>query len=85
MDGNDESNTQHTNQKVMEEFLHNVREELDLCDPGETPYLCANLAGEDRFEKIDMEIVRKVIKQKITIGEAIVQLEKELNPNAYGE
>lgn len=70
--------------QVLEEFKRNVREELELCDPHETPHVCANLGATDQFQRIDWVIIQKVLKQRITIGEAIVELENELNPNAYG-
>lgn len=64
-------------------FMRNMAAELDLCDSLETPHVCANLqtpAGRTKIEKL---IVEKVVTGHLSISEAIVQIETELNPNVY--
>lgn len=73
------------NQEVLTEFRQNIRTELDLCDAIQTPFVCANIGTEDGYKKIEQLICAKVIDEKITIGEAIVQIETDLNPQSYIE
>lgn len=72
-------------QEILDEFKKNIRTELDLCDPVKTPYLCANIEDPKAYAKIEALITSKVIAQQLTIGEAIVAIENELNPNAYAD
>lgn len=73
------------NQEVLAEFRQNIRTELDLCNATQTPFVCANIGTEDGYKKIELLICSKVIDQKITIGEAIVEIETDLNPQSYVE
>lgn len=71
------------NKELINAFRSNIAEELNLCDGMDTPYLCANLQSKDGRIKIEKLIADKVINQHISISEAIVQIERDLNPNSY--
>ena len=71
----------------MEENLHEklvraIKEELNLCDSFETPIICQMLNDAGAKEKLISLIIKKVLKQKIEISEAIKQIDGEFNPNA---
>jgi uncharacterized protein YtpQ (UPF0354 family) len=67
---------------ILTDFKNNIKEELELCDPIQTPYVCANTQTEAGYAVLERLLMAKVLNEKITIGEAIVAIEQELNP--YG-
>jgi hypothetical protein len=68
---------------VIEELKNNIRQELELCDPLGTPYICANIENKASYERIEQLIIKKVITAHVTIGEAIIAIETDLNLQSY--
>jgi hypothetical protein len=69
--------------ELLDTLKANVEAELAQCERGETPYICANTQSAEGRQKMVNLIVRRVIEQHITVSEAIVEIEVELNPNSY--
>jgi hypothetical protein len=63
----------------------NIIIELDLCDPIDTPNVCANIGESEGLEKIQSFIIQIILEQRVTIGEAIIIVENQLNINSYDE
>lgn len=70
--------------QILKDFKDNIRLELDQCNSLDTPHVCANISSEEGYRKTEKLIMEKVMTSRLTIGEAIVQIENELNPDAYG-
>lgn len=63
-------------------LIENIKIELDLCDPVDTPYVCANIKTEAGYKKMQDLIISKILQNKVTISEAILECEADLNPNS---
>lgn len=68
---------------LLQEFRNNVKKELDLCDAIDTPLVCSNVKTPQGYLLIRDMVIERVLAQKITISEAIVQIETELDPYSY--
>jgi len=58
-----------------------IEAELELCENRDVPIVCGMLSTEKDKEILIKEIKRRIIQQRITIEEAIVQYDNEYNPN----
>lgn len=57
-----------------------VRASLELCSVQDTPYLCRYYKEGENKESIINEVVERV-KKGYLVGQVIIQLEREMNPN----
>lgn len=55
--------------------------ELDNCEYSDVPFVYNMVQDKDGKEILIKEIEKKVIKQRIFISDAIVQIDNEYNPN----
>jgi hypothetical protein len=55
--------------------------ELDNCEYADVPFVYNMVQDKDSKEILIKEIEKKVIKQRIFISNAIVQIDNEYNPN----
>lgn len=68
---------------VLQALKEQIREQLDLCDPSETPQICAVLSTEKGFDDIEKMIIEKVLYgNDISIANAIVEIENSYNINS---
>lgn len=67
----------------LERLKLNIRIELDLCDATDTPFVCANITTDDDYQKIEHLVIQKILSGKMTISQAIILIEHDLNPNMY--
>jgi hypothetical protein len=67
-------------EQKIEELRELIRASLDLCDPYATPAICLMKASGDGYKKLEENIVNRVVKGS-SISNAILQIEKENNPN----
>lgn len=68
---------------LLEKFNQQVNLMLDECNPDFTPVVCNLISTPEGRDKVFELIRKKVIIEKITIGEAINAIEIEFNPNSY--
>jgi hypothetical protein len=59
-----------------------IYEQLDLCNTEETPTVCRLISTIEGKEKVVTLIKKKIIQQKLTIGQSIVDIELEFNINS---
>lgn len=59
-----------------------IQEQLDLCNMEETPTVCRLISTSDGRKKVVKLIEKKIIQQKLTIGQSIVDIELEFNINS---
>jgi hypothetical protein len=70
---------------ILEQFNTQINAMLDDCSKKYTPTVCNFISTPDGRQRIFELIQKKVIQEKLTIGEAIVSIEQEYNPNSYAE
>lgn len=71
--------------ELLDDLKEQIRQELDLCQSAETPYLCANLGTPAGRALLEKQVLHRVLQGMMTISSAIISLEQELNPNqGYG-
>lgn len=68
---------------AVAKLKENIKIELLTCEPIETPYICKNIGTEEGYGTIEKLILKKIVQEKLTIGESIISIENELNPNSY--
>ena len=68
---------------LLEKFNQQVNLMLDECNTDFTPVVCNLISTPEGRDKVFELIRKKVIIEKITIGEAINAIEIEFNPNSY--
>jgi hypothetical protein len=72
-------------ENLLEQFNTQIDAMLDSCSKKFTPTVCNLISTSEGRQKVFELIQKKVIQQKLTIGEAIVTIEQEFNPNSYAE
>ncbi len=70
---------------IIDELETNIRQELDLCDALDTPYVCANIQTPEAYERIEQLIIKKIITARMSIAQAIIAIEIDINPQSYTE
>lgn len=68
---------------LLEKFNQQINVMLDDCSSDFTPVVCNLISKPEGRDKVFELIRKKVIIEKITIGEAINAIEIEFNPNSY--
>ena len=73
----------------MEDLLTQFNTQIDAllneCTPRFTPTVCNLISTPIGRQKVFELIQKKVIQEKLTIGQAINSIEQEFNPNSYSE
>lgn len=73
----------------MAELLDQFNEKIDLflaeCSAENTPTVCNLISTASGKQKVRELIQKIVIKKKVTIAQAVVEIEMEFNPNSYTE
>ena len=69
----------------LDSLRENIKIELDLCISADTPYVCLNIKTPEGYQKIEDLIIQKILTEQITIGQAIIAVETDLNPNSYDQ
>jgi hypothetical protein len=72
-------------ENLIEQFDTQVNAMLDSCTTLHTPTICNLISTPTGRKKVFDLIQKKVIQEKITIGQAIVSIEQEFNPNSYAQ
>ena len=70
---------------LLQAFNQRINALLDSCSEINTPTVCNLISTPEGRKKVFLLIQKKVIQEKSTIGEAIVGIENEFNPNSYTE
>jgi len=68
-------------ENLMEVLRVRINEMLNDCSSKHTPTVCNFISTEEGKNKIVELIEKKIIQEKLTIGEAINAIEFEYNPN----
>lgn len=68
--------------KLLEVFNQQINAVLNECTPSQTPTVCSLISTKEGREKVFELIQKIVVKQKMTIGEAISSIEMEYNINS---
>ena len=70
----------------LEDALRNsIEQQLQYCDPETTPKLCELLTVEENRDNIKDDVVHYVKKDGLSIAQAIVQVERDYNPNLMND
>lgn len=69
-------------ENLLEKFNEQINALLNECHETQTPTVCNLISSKDGREKIVELIQKKVLREKLTIGEAIVSIEMEYNINS---
>ncbi len=69
----------------IDELKIQIRKELDTCLASDTPTVCATKSDKKGYEQIEQRIIEYVTGNKMTIGDAIITLEREMNPNMLSD
>jgi len=67
---------------LMQQLEEKIEEQLSLCDGTDTPTVCALISTPEGKKKIVELIKKKIIQQRLTIGQSIVDIELEYNINS---
>jgi hypothetical protein len=70
---------------LLEQFNTQINAMLDDCNAEYTPTVCNFISTTEGRQKVFELIQKKVIRENITIGQAINSIEQEFNPNSYAE
>jgi hypothetical protein len=70
---------------LLDKFNQQINAMLDECSNKYTPTVCNMISTIEGRQKVFVLIQKKVIEQKITIGQAINSIEQEFNINSYAE
>jgi hypothetical protein len=73
------------NDIILEKLNQTIINFLNNCSIENTPTVCNFISTTVGKEAIIELIKKKIILQNITIGEAVIQIEREYNPNSYTE
>jgi hypothetical protein len=65
----------------LQEIRSLIEAELDQCNGKDTPVVCSNASDPEARPMLVDAILQTVISRKITVGQAIVEYEKEFNLN----
>ena len=62
-----------------------IRAQLEYCDVETTPKLCELHHYPENRDKIERAVLAYVREEGLTIAEAIIQLERDYNPNLMND
>jgi len=68
-------------EKEIQEIKDLIEQELSFCEVMNTPFLCANLSSPEGKQKMIDLVFSYVVKRKIYINDAILEVERDFNPN----
>jgi len=60
---------------ILEALNSQIEVEIDFCDESMTPYVCGQFGNPDTRESIIKTIAETCLSMKLTIAQAIVQVE----------
>jgi hypothetical protein len=69
-------------ENLLEQFNTQINALLDECVESQTPTVCNLTSSNEGRKKIVELIQKKVIKEKLTIAEAIISIEMEFSVNS---
>lgn len=69
-------------ENIVRQLEEKIIEQLDLCNTEETPTVCMLTSSQKGKDKVVELIKRKIIQQKITIRQSILDIELEFNINS---
>ena len=62
-----------------------IKAQLEYCDVATTPRLCELLSYPDNRPKLERQILDYIREDGLTIAEAILQVERDYNPNLMND
>jgi hypothetical protein len=71
--------------ELLDQFNEKIESLLNECSPEVTPTVCNFISTKEGKDKLFILIQKKVIQERLTIGEAIIEIEREFNVNSYTE
>lgn len=74
-----------TREEKLAKLRNLAKAELDLCDKNKTPYVCALNNDSETVGDLLNTIVKMVQRYGLTIGQCIVRLERDYNPNLIND
>lgn len=70
-----------TTESLISKLYSQIETELSFCDSAATPFICSQFGDLDTRSTIVKTIAETCVSMKITIAQAIVQVERTYNPN----
>lgn len=67
--------------ELMDKLVMQVKTELELCDGSTTPLICYNYSDPSLRDSLIYTIIETLISRKISISEAIVEVERLYSNN----
>lgn len=58
-----------------------IHDHLETCEPAKTPTICQMKSEKNGYQKVENEIIERIIRNGLTVSDAIIQIESEFNPN----
>ena len=74
-----------TKEQKLEKLRILAKAELDLCDSDKTPYVCAINQDESKVSSLIDDIIKLISKHGLTVGQSIVRIERDFNPNLIND
>ena len=70
------------NENILEDLKAQIEVELELCNDKDTPTVCFNYSDPDTRAALIDTIVETCMSMKLTIAQAIVEVEKLYSTNS---
>lgn len=68
-------------EEIMVRLKKLIGENLEFCDSDSTPFLCDLKSSEKGYKEIEDFVVKCFFETELSVSEALVMKENELNPN----
>lgn len=68
-----------TSNDKIKELRSLIKAQLEMCDHANTPTVCKMKSTTEGYNSVEEMIIRRVAEQGDTIGQAIIEIEKEFN------
>ena len=69
------------NRKLIQEIKDILAQYLKVCNEGRTPYVCNLKSTPQGYKEVEDFVLKVVVRGGNKVGFAIMELERQLNPN----
>lgn len=67
--------------RVINDLKKLIAVYLKRCDESITPFVCNLQSTPKGYKKVEQYIINQCVMNKYRVGEAVIEMEKTLNPN----
>lgn len=71
--------------KKLNELKALIRNHLNECDNVNLPTICEMKSTKEGYEKLEQNVINRIGEQGLTLGQALIQIEKEYNINTLND